>query len=334
MKKFYCKFCDKYYANENSLYCHNNRYHKPIPNTNINKQKRDNGDKLSLIKRNQITFNCQHCDKEFNRNDNMKRHMKTCKFKEKIESNDIEKEPCNINIEEHIKPNDLEKINCIINGINDTENEITQTNSPKINFLYIVHNNDNPLICKFGYTTNPLQRIRSIAHNYVNKGQFIALYKIEKEEQYIKSKLYKEPDNIIIKYKPFKNKLNNDKLYNELTYIKECQGHIMNGNGGSELFSINGIETIMEAIEKDFIKLGIKIVKTYTKTELLILNNDIYADNLSDAPQDIQELINIKKEKSKETYKKINKKKNKIKQTKENKEIIEPEIIKEEITQK
>jgi hypothetical protein len=312
---FYCDICDKYYKSYHSLYNHKRDYHKKQKETKI------------VI----LYFNCKYCNKKFDRKYNMNRHQKTCKYSEigiydynnkSINNNKSAYETCKFCDKKYLHI-DLHIDICIDNPENQHECVYCQKfkgtynnlklhlekcqnikylrNKKKISnmekdglfYLYIICNKDNPLTCKFGYTVSPLQRIRSLSHGYKSEGEFISLYKLQKEDTYIDIKLYKEPDNVIIKYRTLKNKLNNNKLYRELIYAKEAYNYLYKGTGGTEIFNIAGITSIKKAIENDLPKLGLKVIHNFDTYELYIINKKIYNFPEYNMSKKIQELITI-----------------------------------------
>lgn len=70
-----CNICDKHYANYNSWWKHNKRFHK-----NITKKVTDVSKKLINVTENNIKkYICNICSKEFNHRQNRYKHEKICK---------------------------------------------------------------------------------------------------------------------------------------------------------------------------------------------------------------------------------------------------------------
>ena len=81
--EYKCEKCNKNYSSYQSLWIHNKKFHQSIltqvvhttPNTDSTKE---------------IKFDCEYCNKKFSRKNNMVRHQKTCKEKNKKENKDNE----------------------------------------------------------------------------------------------------------------------------------------------------------------------------------------------------------------------------------------------------
>ena len=75
-KKYICNICDNKYKTPQSLCNHKKIYHtnihKNIPETEPNK----------ILKKDQRI--CNHCNKEYSREDNLKRHLQICKSKDNL----------------------------------------------------------------------------------------------------------------------------------------------------------------------------------------------------------------------------------------------------------
>jgi len=163
-----CNICNKYYKTRQSLWNHNNRYHKD-DNNHISSNVTHNEDLITkctsklpqneAINKNKMS--CIRCKKEFSRKDNLKRHEKTCKknisedqneminllieqLKEQQQQNQEMKKTLMeiINKNCKIHPKTLQKINKQLNGDNNTINEITNnTINNNYNIIALGHEN-------------------------------------------------------------------------------------------------------------------------------------------------------------------------------------------------
>ena len=112
VKKHICKICEFQYKSRQSLWNHNNKFHKN--DNNINQQ--DTDDKNNNIKKQDTNDNlvCKFCNKTFSFIQSRWRHMKTCKKKENY--NLLQKSYEKIN-ELEIKLTDLKKNNNLKSSI-------------------------------------------------------------------------------------------------------------------------------------------------------------------------------------------------------------------------
>jgi len=144
-KEYLCNICNKYYASGSSLWNHNNKFHKSIPNNNsiiLSSKCQELSTQL---------YNCRFCNKCYNKRQSRWYHEQKCKIifeennnKTKSENENLKNEINNLKQLLHktlkIKPNILNKINNKINNCNNT-----------------INNNNTINIVKFG--TEDLQNI-------------------------------------------------------------------------------------------------------------------------------------------------------------------------------
>ena len=123
-------------------------------------------------------------------------------------------------------------------------------------YIYIQQNNDWDYEekYKFGYTQNPLQRIKNSHEQHSHISIYKMLFKIEKTDKYNLG--YKEYDKIIYKphqeYLKNKYKCNFDNLLNIKKYIVK--------NGGSQEFIYkDGLEIFKNILFQDFNILGLNV---------------------------------------------------------------------------
>ena len=86
-KKFTCNICIKNYKSQQSLCNHNRRFHSNKPQNNSKLPQYTSILPQNTSKKINKMVSCKYCNKNFNRLDNMNRHMKTCKIKKEKDNN-------------------------------------------------------------------------------------------------------------------------------------------------------------------------------------------------------------------------------------------------------
>ena len=163
--KFNCKICNKFYASTNSLWNHNNKFHKNISNENIVEsqpiliESQPNiVESQPNIVESQPIFNCKYCNNVYKHKQSKFKHEQKCKMKNNIQpiienNNKIEKlekeneeikntivELKNIIMQQaKIHPKTLQKINKqLINNNSNSNNTTNNTiNNTIINNTYV-----------------------------------------------------------------------------------------------------------------------------------------------------------------------------------------------------
>lgn len=127
-----------------------------------------------------------------------------------------------------------------------------------LEYIYIQQNNDwdYEKKYKFGYTSNPLQRIKNSHEQHSHKSKYIALYLIGKTYKY--SLQYREYDKIIYqsKLKLLKSTYNND--FPNLINIKK---YIVNNGGSLEFIFQDGLDIFEKILFEEFPILGLNVKK-------------------------------------------------------------------------
>ena len=172
----YCSHCKKNYSCRQNLNRHNKRFHPNDKKTSSEfTQKTPKSVKSSSeftqfsskITQKKNTFDCDYCNKQYSRKDNLKRHLIKCKEKDSIDAikkeNEILKKELLklINKKCKIHPKTLEKMcrdnnitidkSIMVNGNTINNNQQIQTNN--------INNNIN--ILTFGFEGNEISKILS-----------------------------------------------------------------------------------------------------------------------------------------------------------------------------
>lgn len=122
LESYRCKQCNKDYAGYQSLWNHNKKFHNTHPQiSSISPQK-------LLISPQNSSNNCEFCNKSFSRNDNLKRHLQTCK-KRTTEITELQ--------------NQIKTIKQELDTLKNKQTKITNNNNGTIN-------NNNIFICPPG----------------------------------------------------------------------------------------------------------------------------------------------------------------------------------------
>jgi hypothetical protein len=126
--EYKCIPCNKQYTNRTGLWKHNKKYHNNTP------QNSSNSPQKLLISPQFSSNNCEFCNKSFSRNDNLKRHLQTCK-KRTTEITELQ--------------NQIKTIKQELDTLKKKESKITNNNNNgTINNKTI--NNNNIFICPPG----------------------------------------------------------------------------------------------------------------------------------------------------------------------------------------
>jgi hypothetical protein len=158
LMNFNCKVCNKQYKSYQSLWNHNNKFHKDENNhgtteTTINDT--NNIEKTTIEQPIPVInkYLCEFCNKEFNHYNNKWRHQKTCKQKNYIiEENKSLKETIDemkkqlltvMNDKCKIHPKTLNKINKQINNTNTNSNNTNNINNGTVNNYIISLGKEN-----------------------------------------------------------------------------------------------------------------------------------------------------------------------------------------------
>jgi len=144
MDGYICKICSKEYKTYKSLWNHNKKFHINITHNVIYNQQNMSSIHQELSDNTSSTniYNCNYCNKEYNRKDNLTRHLKKCKMNNKklIEENEYLKTENNklkiqitqmINIQYKTHPKTLNRINKHLNSNNiiNSNNTISSNNT-------------------------------------------------------------------------------------------------------------------------------------------------------------------------------------------------------------
>ena len=165
-----------------------------------------------------------------------------------------------------------------------------------LEYIYIQQNNDwdYEKKYKFGYTSNPLQRIKNSHEQHSHKSKYIALYVINKTDKY--SLHYTEYDKIIYQshLKLLKSKYNND-----FPNLQNINKYIVNNGGSREFIFQDGLDIFNKILLEEFPILGlnvknIDIEKINTEISLFYKNiRQIHNDDITDIEDttDIAEIV-------------------------------------------
>jgi len=125
-----------------------------------------------------------------------------------------------------------------------------------LEYIYIQQNNDwdYEKKYKFGYTSNPLQRIKNSHEQHSHKSKYIALYVINKTDKY--SLHYTEYDKIIYQshLKLLKSKYNND-----FPNLQNINKYIVNNGGSREFIFQDGLDIFNKILLEEFPILGLNV---------------------------------------------------------------------------
>jgi hypothetical protein len=154
-------------------------------------------------------------------------------------------------------------------------------------YLYIQTNKDwNPENkFKYGFTENPLNRLRSEQHSY--KSSYIALYECIETNNYIYKDIYKEYDKIISRmHNTDDNDINHEAIeygISNLYKLLEIKNYLIYNDGGGTEFikSIEGIELLDDIFINIFKDIGINTRKL-SKDEINDINNDKELQEIKD----------------------------------------------------
>lgn len=145
-------------------------------------------------------------------------------------------------------------------------------------YLYIQSNKDwNPENkFKYGFTENPLNRLRSEQHSY--KSSYISLYECIETNNYIYKDIYKEYDKIISRlHNTDDNDIKQEALENGINLYKliEIKKYLIYEKGGGTEFirSIEGIELLDDIFINIYKNIGINTRKL-SKDEINDINNE------------------------------------------------------------
>ncbi len=129
--EYKCNICNKYYASYQSLWIHNKKFHEIKNKNNSNVKSCPSIVTSKSTQLNKPGFVCEHCNNQFSRSDNLKRHYKTCKKiqeqKQKIDNTILYQEIEKLKEEiEKLKKKPNKKIINIgsINTLNNNNNKI------------------------------------------------------------------------------------------------------------------------------------------------------------------------------------------------------------------
>jgi hypothetical protein len=252
-KEYKCEKCNKLYSSRNSLWNHNNKFHKPLssdqlqiaPNSSVQLQiapKENENNNLLL------PTQCKYCKKIFAKVSNLTRHYKICKHKINMEeTTELKQEIHELKntMNEILKtikihPKTLEKINKQLNNCNNTTNNtINNTNSN--NTINNIINNNITLV-KFGEenlekTLTKKEKIKILENMYYSLEESIKLTHFNKK--------HPEMNNICI-----------TNLRDEIGYVY---------NGGNQFEAIPKMEIYTQLIHKhiEHIELSMNTYKEY-----------------------------------------------------------------------
>lgn len=158
-------------------------------------------------------------------------------------------------------------------------------------YFYIQYNPERPLLCKYGHTTKPEERNRSLSIGFTSESKYIFLAKLEQTKKYKELDMYKIPDKII--YNIQKNPEYIKKIQNKFNYkfdllLKEITKYLGKGKSGKELIFVNGIQFLKNIILQDFSIMGIT-------SDILIDKVDNFMDFYTHKNEDNDILKNNKK---------------------------------------
>ena len=164
-----------------------------------------------------------------------------------------------------------------------------------LEYIYIQQNNDwdYEKKYKFGYTSNPLQRIKNSHEQHSHKSKYIALYVIDKTDKY--SLQYKEYDKIIYQshLKLLKSKYNND-----FPNLQNINKYIVNNGGSREFIFQDGLDIFKKILFEEFPILGLNVknidIESINIEISLFYKNirQIYNDDITDI-EDTTDIVEI-----------------------------------------
>ena len=128
-------------------------------------------------------------------------------------------------------------------------------------YIYILENKDwryeNKF--KFGYTKNPLQRIKDSheQHSYLSK--YYALYSIERTTEY--AMRFTEYDKIIYQSSPNRIEKYKKKYKYPFVNLTSISSHLVKNGGSTEFIYKDGLEALEQVVLEEFAILGLKATK-------------------------------------------------------------------------
>lgn len=143
-------------------------------------------------------------------------------------------------------------------------------------YIYILSNKDwlyeNKY--KYGYTTNPINRLNNSHEQHSYKSKYIKLYQFNIINQFFINKPLDIIFSIISRNNQFINSYQNK--YNcSLYLLKQLNQFLINHNGSTEFIHFNGLQLIDLIIKNEFKYFGIELIKEFTQNELDDINNSI-----------------------------------------------------------
>ena len=144
-------------------------------------------------------------------------------------------------------------------------------------YIYILENKDwryeNKF--KFGYTKNPLQRIKDSHEQHSYLSTYYALYSIERTTKYALH--FNEYDKIIYQLSPSRIEKYKKKYKYPFVNLASINSHLVKNGGSSEFIYKDGLEALEQAVLDEFAIVGLKA----TKIDVCDVNLEIknYYDN-------------------------------------------------------
>jgi len=151
-------------------------------------------------------------------------------------------------------------------------------------YIYILENKDwqfeNKF--KFGYTKNPLQRIKDSHEQHSYLSTYYALYSIERTTEY--ALRFTEYDKVIYQLSPSQIEKYEKKYKYPFVNLTSISRHLVKNGGSSEFIYKEGLEALEQVVLEEFAILGLKATKVDVCDVNLEIKNyyDTYNKTLSE----------------------------------------------------
>jgi len=152
-------------------------------------------------------------------------------------------------------------------------------------YIYILENKDwqyeNKF--KFGYTKNPLQRIKNSHEQHSYLSTYFALYSIERTTEY--ALRFTEYDKVIYQSSPSQIEKYKKKYKYPFVNLASISSHLVKNGGSSEFIYKEGLEALEQVVLEEFAILGLKATKVDVCDVNLEIKKyyDTYNKTLSDS---------------------------------------------------
>lgn len=128
-------------------------------------------------------------------------------------------------------------------------------------YIYILANKDwqyeNKF--KFGYTKNPIQRIKNSHEQHSYLSIYVALYEIERTAEY--SMCFNEYDKILYQLSSKRIEKLKRKYKHDFDNLASITKHLVSNNGSNEFIYKDGLEVLESIVLEDFKMLGLYTTK-------------------------------------------------------------------------